>query len=160
MDIRMSTQVTGDWEEAFRRLRKMQDDREQLFRVAEELAYKVAENIREYINSQSLSLTPISKSPGNDQDPRILIETGTYVNSIDVQDIQESGNFIECTVSVGDGMTADGEMTLRELAFQIEYGGPRIPGNMPFHQSWEKMRGEINALAREKILAILKEDLS
>lgn len=159
MEIRMSSQVTGDWDEAFRRLQNMRDDREQLFRITEEIAEVVAEKIRSYIKNQELSLTPLSRSPENDKDPRILIETGTYVNSIDVQSVEEMGNFIECTVSVGDGMTADGEMSLQQLAFKIEYGEGRIPGNMPFHQSWEMMRNEINQLAREKVLEVLRGDI-
>jgi len=158
--IRMSAEVTGDWDEAFQRLNKMRNDREQLFRIAEEIAEIVAGKVREYIKTQAIDLTPISKSPSNDQDPRILIESGTYVNSIDVQSVEEMGNFIECTVSVGSGMTADGEMSLQQLAFKLEYGEGRIPGNMPFHKSWEMMRGEINSMARERILAILKEDVS
>lgn len=154
------SKVYGDWKKlkkALNNLGKFTDDIQEVGKKAGEY---VELKIKDNIENQSLNLAPLAqeywrRKIAEGYDPRILIRTGEYLDSIKIVDIQETGNGISIFVGVEDGITETG-ISMSELATYIEYGTRKQPARLPITQSWEKMRSEVRRMIIEEIQVAFK----
>lgn len=121
----------------------------------------VVNRIKQNIMSQSIQLVPLQeeykrRKIAAGHDPRILISTGEFLNSIVVKDVQSSGDSFSITVGVEDGSGSNG-ISLEELAYYIEYGTSKQPGRFPFTLSWEEMRSRVSNELINQISVTLQE---
>lgn len=156
-------ELYGDWDKAKRILRDLSNNTKEYHEVAVELGEYIAQKVKENIESQKLALAPLDreyregkiKSGG---DPRTLINTGEYVDSIKVTDIDIRGDEIDVFISVEDSVTRTG-ISMKELAAYLEYGTRRMPARLPFTQSWLLMEDEIKRKASAELKAIIRRDI-
>lgn len=156
-------ELYGDWEKAKRILRNLSDNTEEYHAVAIAMGELVADKVREYIESQKLILAPLDREYREGKikaggDPRTLIYTGAYVDSIKVTDIDIRGDEIDVFISVEDSVTRTG-ISMKQLAAYLEYGTSRMPARLPFTQSWLLMKEEVRKRANEELKAIIRRDL-
>lgn len=141
------SELYGDWDKLFNALYNMQDMKGKLADAVVETAKTVEINIKSFIENQEIDLVPLTeeylrRKVAQGYDPRILIKTNQYLESIAVTDIEISNRNITIFVGVIDGATSTG-ISLAELAYYIEYGTFRQPARLPFTKSWERMRADI-----------------
>lgn len=156
-------ELYGDWDRVKRVLRNLQDNTDEYHEVAIRIGEYVADKVREYIESQKLMLAPLDKEYRRGKikaggDPRILINTGEYVDSIKVVDIDIRGDEIDVFISVEDTVTKTG-ISMKELAAYLEFGTRRMPARLPFTQSWLLMKEDVRNKANEELKDIIRRDL-
>lgn len=143
----------GDWNKLRDVLKSW--EHKQVKKVAEEVAETIADKVREHIFNQDLNFAPLveeyrQRKISDGYDPRILIRTGSFVESIEVKSINYVGDKVTVIVGVKEGITETG-IDMTDLAEYIEYGTFKQPARMPFHLSWEEMREEIKKSVVDKI---------
>ena len=156
-------ELYGDWEKAKRILRNLENNTPEYHALAIEIGEYVAEKVREYIESQKLLLAPLDREYREGKikaggDPRILINTGDYVDSIKVTDIEIRGDEIDVFISVEDSVTRTG-ISMKTLAAYLEFGTSRMPARLPFTQSWLLMKEDVKRKANAELQAIIRRDL-
>lgn len=142
-----NSELYGDWEELKRILHNLSDMDSTYEEIIIDMGHKIAEKVKELISTQSIYLEPLEaeyrqQKAMEGQDGRTLIRTGDFLDSIEVVDIQVSGDDVEVFISVKDGVTETG-ISMRELAQYIEYGTRNQPARLPFTRSWEAMKSEV-----------------
>ena len=149
------SKLTGDWGKVNVALKNVKDLKYSLEEDFEGIGEDIAERIREFIENQELDFAPLTqeylaKKIKQGYDPRVLIRTGEYVESIKVTEVDSDRDSIHIFISVEDGAT-ETNLSMKELAEFIEYGTKKQPARLPFTQSWERMKGQIKREVERKI---------
>jgi hypothetical protein len=182
--IRIDCTILGSRENPYTVLKKSM--RKEGIDAAREVLWDEAKFLAEKLRLNLLqqSLPSVTNRPLNEKyanwkanqdpplDPRILIATGEYVNSIDARKVDIFGDVVE--VNVPDETHESSGMNLRELAAVHEYGqrsfkdsGKGIPPRphwRPTIRWWKKRRleatqREIDRIVGERVFKKLKARL-
>lgn len=160
----MSSYLYGDWEELKRRVRGLSDNNSSYKDAVRNVGDGIAEKIRSYIESQALDFAPLQEeylaakvSQGGD--PRILIRSGAYAESIKTVRDEERAMDLFMFISIEGGTTETG-ISMQELAEYIEYGTSRQPARLPITQSWEQMKNDVQREIGSVIKGIIAGDIN
>lgn len=159
----MTSELYGDWDKFARILHNLKDNEPEYDEVIRSVGQKIAEKIRELIESQGIDMPALDDEYLADKvsegyDSRILIRTHKFVDSIKLTYEEDRGDGIMVFIGV-DGGTTDTGLSMQELADFIEFGTSRQPARMPFHKSWAMMEHEIMEEVSQRLLAIIEGDL-
>ncbi|MMZ51273.1 hypothetical protein D1872_130080 [compost metagenome] len=157
----MTSGLYGNWGAINVHLRNLQraNYKDKVLKPIGEL---IAQRVRQNIMQQRLAFEPLveeylSRKIAQGYDSRILAKTETFVDAIEVKDIQSSGNSFNVIVGVKDGSEQESGISLEELSYYIEYGTDRQPARYPFTLSWEEMRGRVTNETIDLIKVTLQE---
>lgn len=161
--MKVSGELYGEWDKLDRILKNLQNNRREYHDAVRIVGEKISEAIVQLIESQSLDMQPLvkeyaAKKRMEGTDPRILIRTKDFLNSIQVTDIQADGYDMMVQIGVVDGMTVTG-IRMQELAYYLEYGTRNMPARAPFQKSWEKMREDVKDEILGRLKSIIQEDI-
>ncbi len=127
--------------------------------LEEEMANQFADDLRGIISRQLISWVPLSSGYAIRKrtlglDPRILIATGRYVNSIQAMQ-QKDGTWL---VSVPDEPLRPGSKhTLKDLARWLEYGTLRMPARPHWRPAQNIWRTKIYQMKRRLHFDLVQE---
>ena len=127
--------------------------------LGEEMANQFADDLRQIISRQLISWVPLSSGYAIRKrtlglDPRILIATGRYVNSIQAMQ-QKDGGWI---VSIPDEPLRPGSKhTLKDLARWLEYGTLRMPARPHWRPAQNIWRTKIYQMKRRLHFDLVQE---
>jgi hypothetical protein len=128
------------------------------------MAEEFADDLKKIIRSQSIAWTPLSPAYTKKKkmlglDPRILIATGRYINSI--QAIQNKDGSWEVNVPP-EQLSPGSKYTLQDLAHWLEYGVPRRglpcrPHWRPAAQIWKTKTYQAKLYVKQSLLKKFKQ---
>lgn len=161
--MKVSGEIYGDWDKFERILKNLRDNRESYQHVIRYIGEQITERIWDLIESQSLDMKALVQEyefrkikEGHDE--RILIRTGDFLNHIQITDIQVNGYDMMVHIGVEDGITKTG-ISMKDLAYYLEYGTKEMPAREPFKKSWDEMRNDVRSEVSERLKAIILEDI-
>lgn len=116
---------------------------EELKEHAQGLAESLGEDVRRYVSMQPGSWPPLRAAYRMSKirrglDPRMLLATHEYVNSIGLQWIKESGDGLEVYVGVPNVDHSDARMPMAQLGRIHEYGSSNIPSRPHWGPVWRR----------------------
>lgn len=129
--------------------------------VSYEMAEEFADDVREILSRQLIAWVPLSKEYARHKremglDPRILIATGRYINSIQPIE-QKDGSWV---VSVpNELLQGSTKHTLKDLARWLEYGTRTMPARphwRPAMQLWRTKIYQVRRRVRHDIATEMK----
>ena len=127
--------------------------------LGEEMAKQFSDDLREILSRQLISWVPLSTGYARRKrnmglDPRILIATGRYVNSIQPTQ-QKDGSWL---VSVPEEPLRPGsKYTLKDLARWLEYGTQHMPARPHWRPAQNIWRTKIYQLKRRLHFDLVQE---
>lgn len=159
----MTSALFGDWSKLKHVLRKLSENGNQYQSIVTSMADDIVTRIWDLIEQQAIELEPLveeyrKQKVAEGYDERILIKTGDFLNSIAVTDIETNGDDITVFISVDDGVTNTG-ISMKELAYYIEYGTVNQPARMPLHRTWEEISQSVKSEVASRLKAEIGSDL-
>jgi len=127
--------------------------------LGEEMATEFADDLKQIITRQLIAWVPLSSGYAKRKrmlglDPRILIATGRYVNSIQPMQ-QPDGSWI---VSIPDEPLRPGsKYTLKDLARWLEYGTQTMPARPHWRPAQNIWRTKIYQMKRRVHFDLVQE---
>lgn len=123
--------------------------------VAKDIEIKLKDNvIKQLLNLAPLSPEYRERKRSEGLDIRTLIATGEYINSLQVEKVEETADSVIFFIGATEGMHHSG-LTFAELSEIIEYGTSTQPPRPHIRMTWEMIKGEVES----KVVQILESEL-
>lgn len=126
--------------------------RKEVQEALRDVAKKFLESLKQSVYFQSLDLVPLSpryakQKESKGLDPRILINTGEYIETIEIVENQVSKGVLEIVIQAPDHDHSETKINLRLLSRLLEYGSKNE--KMPARPHWRPVMKEFIALRGE-----------
>lgn len=158
------SQLFGDWKKFRHVLTKLSENADQYQGLVISMSDKIVERLWDIIESQSIDMAPLNENyltwkTNKGLDERTAIKTGDYLNSLSVLDIQSDGDSLTVQIGVEDSTREDG-ISMREVAYYLEYGTHDQPARMPLHKSWEEMKRDVMNEVNSRLKAEIRSNIT
>jgi hypothetical protein len=158
----MSSGLTGNWGRVnvfLNNLKRSKYKEEALITIGDTVVQQIRRNIeQQLLDFPELVARYHRRKVSEGYDPRILIRTGDFLDSIVVTDVSVDGDTYSIKVGVSDGLT-ESKLPMSDLAYYIEHGTIKQPGRFPFALTWEGMRSRLKQDIVQQIKVELEEGM-
>ena len=155
----MKLEMTGDWNRAGMYMRNLAVKLKPAFEAQLwEDGQMVLEKMREHIDSQDLSWTPLSERTVELKggDDTIYVETGALKNGLTVRRIKSSARGSTIFIGASPWKRHEGGMKMSDLMIWLEYGTDKIPPRPLVRPTIEEVEDIIKSHWKELFQELVK----